>query len=309
MGTSYSIKLSPAPDASTRAMLKAQIDQRLEVINAQMSTYRPDSDLMRFNHSRSTDWQQQPAPIVELVEHSMRISRLTEGRYDITVGPLVNLWGFGNSGDRTTPPTQSEIDETMAQIGFRHLHTRNEPPALRKEKPGLQIDLSSIAKGWAVDEVVNLLKARGLDSFLVEIGGELRAQGEKVPGRTWHIAIEQPSFDTRVLQRVIPLDDTAMATSGDYRNFFTEGGRLYSHTIDPVTGQPVQHQLASVTVLAENCTTADAWATALMAVGSPDAPKLADEHGLMALFIMRSESGLHETASRALLESGLLEED
>lgn len=308
MGTSYSIKLSPAPEEAVRTALKGDIDRRLERINSQMSTYRPDSDLMQFNRSPSTDWQQLPPEIVGLVTRANHISRLTGGRYDITVGPLVNLWGFGSSGDRTTAPAQDEVEDMLARVGFGHLHTRTEPAALRKEIPELEIDLSSIAKGWAVDEVVDILDAKGLHNHLVEIGGELRAQGEKTPGRPWRIAIEQPDFDKRSVQRVIALDNMAMATSGDYRNFFADGDRLYSHTIDPDTGQPVQHRLASVTVLAEDCTSADAWATALMAVGEPAAFELADSQGLKALFITRSGSQLQETASRALHESGLLEQ-
>jgi thiamine biosynthesis lipoprotein len=289
-----------------RTELKQEIEQRLDVINAQMSTYLPDSDLMRFNRTLSTDWQQLPPPVVGLVEQAKRISQLTGGRYDISVGPLVNLWGFGNSGDRNTPPSQQEIDEVMKRVGYRQLDSRTTPPALRKSIAGLQIDLSSIAKGWAVDEIAALLRAKGIMNFLVEIGGELRAQGEKTPGRPWRIAIERPSYDTRSVQRVIALNDIAMATSGDYRNFFTDGKRMYSHTIDPATGQPVEHRLASVTVLAENCAAADAWATALLALGDQQAPDLADSQNLKALFIIRSAEGLVEKTSRALSESGVL---
>ena len=306
MGTSYSIKLSPAPDETMRTELKQEIEQRLDAINAQMSTYLPDSDLMRFNRTLSTDWQQLPPPVVGLVEQAKRISQLTGGRYDISVGPLVNLWGFGNSGDRDTPPSQQEIDEVMKQVGYQQLDSRTTPPALRKSIAGLQIDLSSIAKGWAVDEIAALLRAKGIMNFLVEIGGELRAQGEKAPGLPWRIAIERPSYDTRSVQRVIALNDIAMATSGDYRNFFTDDKRMYSHTIDPATGQPVEHRLASVTVLAENCAAADAWATALLALGDQQAPDLADSQNLKALFIIRSAEGLVEKTSRALSESGVL---
>ena len=306
MGTSFSIKLSPAPDEAIRAKLKQEIEQRLDVINAQMSTYLPDSDLMRFNRTPSTDWQQLPPPVVELVEQANRISQLTGGRYDISVGPLVNLWGFGNSGDRNTPPSQQEIDEVMKRVGYQQLDSRRTPPALRKSIAELEIDLSSIAKGWAVDEIAGLLRAQGVMNFLVEIGGELRAQGEKAPGRPWQIAIERPSYDTRSVQRVIALNDIAMATSGDYRNFFTDDERMYSHTIDPTTGQPVEHRLASVTVLAENCAAADAWATALLALGDRQAPDLADSQNLKALFIIRSADGLVEKTSRALSESGVL---
>ena len=307
MGTSYSIKLSPAPDRARRELLRQAVERRLQTINRQMSTYLPDSDLMRFNRTESTDWLAQPEPVVQLVEQASRVSDLTGGRYDITVGPLVNLWGFGNSGERQTPPSQQAIATALSRVGHRQLETRAEPLALRKRHPRLEIDLSSIAKGWAVDEITRVLVADGQDNFLVEIGGELRAQGEKGPDRPWRIAIERPSYDARAVQRVIPLRDIAMATSGDYRNFFSADDKLYSHTIDPATGSPVRHHLASVTVLAADCTTADAWATALLALGEQGAPALADELGLMALFIIRTPRGLQEQASRALTESGLLD--
>ena len=308
MGTSYSIKLSPAPDATLGASLQRQVERRLDEINAQMSTYRPDSDLSRFNQTLHTDWQPQPEPVVALVEQAAKISQLSGGGYDVTVGPLVNLWGFGTSGNRETAPTQEEINGVLKRVGFRQLHTRKNPPALRKDVAALEVDLSSIAKGWAVDQLAELVQTQGFDNYLVEIGGEVRAQGEKSPGKPWRIAIEQPSFDARSVQRVVTLRDTAMATSGDYRNFFVDGDQLYSHTIDPQTGQTVRHRLASVTVLAEDCAMADAWATALLALGEQRAARLADSIGLKALFIVRSADGLEEKHSRALANSDLLDE-
>lgn len=305
MGTSYSIKLAPAPERAQRQALAELIDARLAEINRQMSTYLPDSDLMRFNRAVATDWQQVPAPLVELVERANRISEQTDGMYDVTVGPLVNLWGFGNAGDRDTPPSQQQIAELLPQVGYRHLQTRRSPAALRKTVADLQIDLSSIAKGWAVDQIGALLAAHGIKSFLVEIGGELYARGEKVPGAAWHVAIEQPLPDRRAVQRVIELRDMAMATSGDYRNFFSAGDRVYSHTIDPRSGQAIQHRLASVTVLADNCTDADAWATALLALGEQRGPELAEKLAIRALFIVHTGDGFREQASTALTDARL----
>ena len=305
MGTSYSIKLSPAPPVSRLDELQRSVERRLETINRQMSTYQPDSDLMRFNRSADTDWQAQPAAIVELVERASAISVLSDGRYDVTVGPLVNLWGFGNSGERESAPAADEVRETLARVGHRQLETRSRPPGLKKNHPQLEVDLSSIAKGWAVDQLAELVQSAGFGDFLVEIGGELRAYGQKAPGVPWRIAIEQPSYEARMVQRIIALQDVAMATSGDYRNFFTDNGQRYSHTIDPKTGQPVHHRLASVTVLAEECTTADAWATALLALGEQLGPDLADAQGLKALFIVRVGEGLREQFSRAWLDAGL----
>ena len=305
MGTGYSIKLSPAPRGSRLDELQRSVEKRLETINRQMSTYRSDSDLMRFNRSADTDWQAQPAAIVELVDRASAISVLSGGRYDVTVGPLVNLWGFGNSGERESAPAADEVRDTLARVGHRQLETRSRPPGLKKSHPQLEVDLSSIAKGWAVDQIAELVRSAGFSDFLVEIGGELRAHGQKAPGLPWRIAIEQPSDEARVVQRIIALQDIAMATSGDYRNFFTDNGQRYSHTIDPKTGEPVQHRLASVTMLAEECATADAWATALLALGERLGPELADAQGLKALFIVRVGEGLREQFSRAWLDAGL----
>jgi len=284
MGTSYSVKLSPAPDERARAALQRQVEQRLQVINQQMSTYLPDSDLMRFNRTGTTDWQAQPAALVALVEQANRVSELSDGQYDITVGPLVNLWGFGSSGGRDSPPTQQEIDTLLSQVGYQHLQTRLDPPALRKTVADLQIDLSSIAKGWAVDQIAELLLAQGFENFLVEIGGEVLARGEKSSGKPWRIAIEQPSFESRAIQRVIELRNMAMATSGDYRNFFVLNGVRYSHVIDPRTGYPVANGVVSASIIAPNCTIADGLATAVMVMGA--------EKGLQLVSRLENVEGL-----------------
>lgn len=306
MGTTYSVKLAPAPPAERRAALQQEIEALLDRVNRQMSTYIADSDLMRFNASPSTDWQPVPDGLVELVGRAHSISEQTGGAYDVTVGPLVNLWGFGNAGRRDTPPTADEIVATLPRVGFRHLEARRTPPALRKAVPGLEVDLSSIAKGWAVDRIGMLLEAEGLGDYLVEIGGDLRARGSKGPGRPWRIAIEQPDEERRAVHQVLELRDAALATSGDYRNFFEDGGRRFNHTIDPRSGQTVRHRLASVSVVAADCTEADAWATALMALGEVEAPALAERLGLAALFIVRGEQGLEtrQTAPMAALLNG-----
>ncbi len=300
MGTSYSVKIAPPPDAAERDVLARLIDARLAAINRQMSTYLEDSDLMRFNRAATTEWQPAPTAVIELVERARRISELSDGMYDITVGPLVNLWGFGNAGSRETPPTEQQIRELLPRIGYRHLDTRSTPPALRKAVAGLQIDLSSIAKGWAVDQIAELLVNRGIENFVVEIGGEVYAHGEKRAGHPWRIAIERPSEGEHAVLRVVPLRGQAMATSGDYRNFFTAKRQRYSHTIDPKTGQAIRHQLAAVTVFADHCTEADAWATALMALGDEHGPAVAESQGLLALFVVRTPDGVREQPSAAL---------
>jgi thiamine biosynthesis lipoprotein len=307
MGTTYSIKLAQAPGAASRGALQQRVEQRLAEIDRQMSTYRTDSDLMRFNRTQSTDWQSVPARLVELIDQANRISGLTDGSYDVTVGPLVNLWGFGSSASRTTPPPADEIASALRRTGYRHLAVRRSPPAMRKAVAALEVDLSSIAKGWAVDQLAALLKDAGLGNFLVEIGGELRAVGEKSPGTPWRVAIERPATDRRAVHRVIALRDMAVASSGDYRNFFEDDGQRYSHTIDPATGRPVRHRLAAVTVFADRCAEADAWATALLALGERRGPQLAAELGLRAMFIVRDDLGLREQISPALGRAALLD--
>lgn len=306
MGTTYSVKLSPPPDTATGERLQQQIEQRLEAINRQMSTYVPDSDLSRFNDSPSTAWQSVPAALASLTDRALLIGQHSGGVYDVTVGPLVDLWGFGSEGRRDTPPAAARIAERLAVVGAEHLQVRQKPPAIRKSVGGVRIDLSSIAKGWAVDRIGELLSGSGIDNYLVEIGGEVLTRGEKTPGTPWAVAVESPLVGRRQPFRVVALRDMAMATSGDYRNFFDSGGRRYSHTIDPRTGQAFQHRLASVTVIADQCADADAWATALMAAGDVAAPALAERYALKALFLIRDGDGFREQHSRALNASGLI---
>lgn len=300
MGTTFSVQLTPAPPVSEQQRLQAAIIQRLDAINAVMSTYLPDSAISAFNRSQSTDWQTQPRELVALVAQARSVSEATAGRYDITVGPLIELWGFGASGRRAEPPTADAIATRLADVGYRSLDIRDEPPALRKASPGLQIDLSSIAKGWAVDEISGFLDNQGFGNHLVEIGGELISKGRKASDRPWRVAVERPHVNSRIVQRVVPISDLAMASSGDYRNFFEADGERYSHTIDPSTGASVRHRLAAVSVFAASCSYADAWATALMALGDEDGPALADALGIQALFLVRRGDDIEERASTAL---------
>ena len=304
MGTTYSVKVYPPPPADIAHRLQRRIAQRLDEINRQMSTYQPDSDLMRFNHNPSTEWQAVPAAVAHLVSQAAAISAATDGMYDVTAGPLVNLWGFGNRGRRETPPAEEEIASALSRVGYHLVEVRDSPPALRKHVGGVEIDLSSIAKGWAVDELASLLDAEQLANYLVEIGGELRTRGSKGDDVPWRVAVERPVAAVREVQHLVALGDAAMATSGDYRNYFDVDGKRFAHTIDPHTGQPVHHALASVSVIAERCADADAWATALMALGEQRAPATAERLGLEALFIVRDGDGFREIESSAWRASG-----
>lgn len=302
MGTSYSIKLIELPAGQTPETLQAALDARLERINDLMSTYRPSSALSRFNASRSTDWQSVDAELAHLVEQARSIHALSDGAFDVTVGPLVDLWGFGPRMQAFQIPEDHHIESARARIGTEKLSVSLDPPALRKDHPALELDLSAIAKGYGVDQIAVLLDGLGLSDYLVEIGGELRARGHKPDGRPWRIAIERPTAGSREVYRVIALEDAAMATSGDYRNFHEIDGRLYSHTIDPATGRPVEHTLASVTVIAADCARADALATALLVLGPSRGFELAESNGIAAFFVSRQDNQLGDRETTAFTQ-------
>lgn len=291
MGTSYSVQVVDPPPALDQTALAGDIEARLDRINALMSTYRPDSELSRFNAGESEDWFSVSPELVAVVLAAQGVSRASDGAFDVTVGPLVNLWGFGPSPTAEALPAGSEIQAALARVGWQHLRVRAQPPALNKARAGLEVDLSAIAKGYAVDQLAALLKSQGIADYLVEIGGELRARGLNGRGLPWQIAIERPEAGRRAVFRVVALRDQGMATSGDYRNFVEIDGVHYSHTIDPKTGRPVGHRLASVTVIAESTMRADAWATALLVLGPERGLALAERQGLAALFIEHADPG------------------
>jgi thiamine biosynthesis lipoprotein len=297
MGTRYSIMVTALPPSFTLTSLKARIDEALEKLNDQMSTYRPDSEVSRFNRSSGGDWFPVAPDTVRVVRQALETSRATGGAFDITVGPLVNLWGFGPRKKERTVPAERAIRETLQQIGYRYLETRDSPPSLKKKIDAIQVDLSAIAKGYGVDLVSTLLLELGTTGFLVEIGGEIRTHGVKADGSPWRLGIEKPlAGETEVIER-LKVTDAALATSGDYRNFFTHEGKRLSHTIDPRTGRPVEHALGSVTVVAGTCMEADAWATALMVLGPQEGFDKACEENLAAFFIVRTEDGFQTNAT------------
>lgn len=294
MGTGYSIQVVDLPEEIELELLRDNIETELELVNALMSTYREDSELSRFNRSRSGDWFAVSPGLAELAQQALRTSETSDGAFDATVGPLVNLWGFGPEAGPDRVPSDAEIAQAQARVGYRKLSVRAEPPAVRKTEPDLYLDLSAIAKGYGVDRVAELLDAAGVANYLVEIGGELRGRGHNGRGQPWRIAVERPDPGAREVQRVVELRGGGMATSGDYRNFFERDGKLYSHTIDPETGRPVTHGLASVTVLAPRTAHADALATAFLVLGPEAGLALAESLNVAALFILRTPDGYTE---------------
>lgn len=297
MGTTYSVKLAAADTDLDREQLRIDIAAQLELLEKSMSTWMPDSELSLFNAAQTTDWFRVSLLLCAAVSDAQSISRLTGGAFDITVGPLVNLWGFGPDGMRKEPPGENQIEMLMKSVGYRRLHADCDRPALRKDLPELYVDLSAFAKGFAVDKVASLLEARAVENYLVEIGGELRLNGKNSSGMPWAIAIESPARAKRSVHTIVGLTKAGLATSGDYRNFFEHGGRYYSHTIDPRTGRPVAHSAASVTVLANAAGIADAMATALLVMGPDDGMSFAESNDLSAMFLLRSEEGIEERMS------------
>lgn len=288
MGTSYSLRWV-AVDERQVAEIKQAVEKNLSLINQQMSTYIPESEISRFNALNSIEMPVS-AELASLVKRSQSISEQTGGAFDITVGPLVNLWGFGPDGRVISAPNVDKIASIRSRVGYQKLRVSQNPPSLSKLS-NLQIDLSAIAKGYAVDQLAALLVTKGITNYLVEIGGEIKLSGIKPNGESWRIAIEAPLNSDRVAQQVLPISNIAMATSGDYRNYFEENGVRYSHTINPLTGAPIKHALVSVTVLHQNCADADALATALMVMGGKKGVEFAKRHDLAAYFLIKAQEG------------------
>lgn len=283
MGTTYHIKVVYQQLSTDPKSIQQNIDAILEDINAKMSTYRSTSELSRFN-------QMQPGSMRFshdtglVLQESLRLYRLTDGALDVSIGSLVNLWGFGPDQRPTKMPSAAMIADLKRHTGLQHLQMHPDG-RIEKRVPNLKIDLSAIAKGFGVDEVARYLMTSGATGYMVEIGGETKTYGDKGRGEPWRIAIEQPSPDTRDIAMIIESGDYAMATSGDYRNYYEVDGQRQSHILDPRTGQPVTHQLASVTVLHPSCMTADGLATAMIVMGTDAALRLANQQQLPVMLI------------------------
>ena len=299
MGTVYEIKVNSPKAIKTRDQIQLGVARVLDHIDKSMSTYNPDSELSKINQNRSSSWLPVSADLYQVLDDAIKISNLTNGAFDITVGPLVNLWGFGPEQKDKTIPSEQDIRSRLANTGYHNLALRSDPRSVSKKLPDMYIDLSGIAKGYGVDKVAEFLEGLGFLNYLVDIGGEVRVRGINPEGIPWKIGIERPVAGQRSVQRVIPLRSIAMATSGDYRNFFEVNGKRYSHTIDPKTGRPVTHNLDSVTVLNPSTAIADALATGLLVLGPTSAPELAVKHGIAAYFIVRTRDGYEEHETKA----------
>lgn len=289
MGTTYSVKLGPSVNSADLSQAATEIERELESVNAQMSTYLTTSELSRFNQQSTDDWFPVSVQTAEVVELSLQLSQQSDGAFDVTIGPLVDLWGFGATGRHARVPSEAAIRQALQSVGADKLQVRLSPPALRKTQPDLHVDLSAIAKGHGVDRVAAVLERLQFTSYFVEIGGEVRTKGKKPSGQAWHVGVELPSSSERSIERVLAVTDQALATSGNYRNYFELDGRRYSHTIDPKTGWPTEDSIVSASVLADNCALADGIATAMMSAGFDEGLAMAERQG-WAVMLERSTS-------------------
>lgn len=299
-GTTYTVTVVDPPDGVFRDQLDEAIRQRLSDIDAALSTWQDDSDISRFNHAGADQWVDVSAMLARLVQRSLSLGETTDGSFDITLKPVLALWGFGPGAvPPENVPEVAAIDQAMSATGVSGLEVRLTPPGLRKSAAETQLELSGIAQGYSVDTLRDLLTDRGLERFLVELGGELYGQGHNPDGRAWQVGVEAPVAGRRDISQVVPLDGQGISTSGDYRDFFELDGQRFSHTIDPDTGRPVTHDLRSVTVLHDSTEMADGLATALLVMGPETGMAFAREHELAVLFIRGEEDAYTSVTTKA----------
>ncbi|WJG08992.1 FAD:protein FMN transferase [Aliiglaciecola sp. LCG003] len=287
MGTTYNVKYHPDIGPSA-AETQRQIDALLVRVNKLMSTYDPTSELSLFNAHQSSEPFALSSETIFVLKEAQRLGELSEGVLDVTVGPLVNLWGFGPQARPDKVPSEQTVEQIKLQTGLDKLMVSND--SATKLIPNLYVDLSTIAKGYGVDVVAELLASLGHTDYLVEIGGEMRVAGVKSSGQPWRIAVEKPVSNERAVQTILTIGNNAVATSGDYRNYFEENGVRYSHLIDPRSGMPIQHNLVAVTVIHPSSMTADGLATALNVMGKDDALRIAQQYDLDVMLITRENN-------------------
>ncbi|MBW2187054.1 MAG: FAD:protein FMN transferase [Deltaproteobacteria bacterium] len=288
MGTSYHIKVIPTRGTQIDAkVVSEKIIERLDDIDHLMSTYKNDSEISLFNQHQENQWFRVSKETLNVIQAGQQVSKLSDGAFDMTIGNLVNLWGFGPTINLDSIPQQNKIDALIGQIGYQKLQLSAVPPQLLKTSLQVYLDLSAIAKGYAVDAIAKVLLNLNIEHFMVEIGGEIVTRGFKSENNPWVIGIQTPDAVEQSVQKRLYLTDIAMATSGDYRNYFEQDGVRYSHTIDPLTGHPINHQLASVTVVSSTCMLADAYATAIMVLGPTKGMDFANKNNIAIFMIIK----------------------
>ena len=303
MGTTYSVKVETLPlSIEKQDGIAAIIQAVLDDVDDRMSTYDTASELSRFNAYRGTAPIVVSESVIAVFVLARRISEVTGGAFDVTVGPLVNVWGFGPITVPDGAPDENEVARIRTIVGWDNIVLDGEAHTLTKVHPEIVADLSAIAKGYAVDRVADALVSEGMSTFLVEVGGEVKAGGTKHTGLGWRVAIEEPDTAARRVFRAFELQDAAIATSGDYRNFDERDGVMYSHIIDPRTGRPNPYRGSLVSVIDESAAVADAWATALTVLGPEGGRALAEREGIAAFFAVQTETGYESWATSAFRE-------
>jgi thiamine biosynthesis lipoprotein len=296
MGSTWSIKYVRHVGLPAPADVRVEVEKILAEVDRQMSTYRSDSDIERFNALPANSCQTMPDSVLELVRIGEQLSGQSEGSYDLTVEPLLNLWGFGPQSREETVPSAEALAEVWPHVGYLHLHIDGNQ--LCKDA-AVEVDFNSIAAGYAVDTIAARLEALGIHNYLAEATGELKAAGKKLDGSPWRIALEEPRNDQQVAERIVAIDGYGLSTSGDYRNYFEQGGQRYSHTFDARTGKPVSHTLASVTVIHPSALMADGLSTMLLILGPERGWDYAEKHDIGAFFVIRADTGFVTRSSHA----------
>ncbi len=295
MGTTYQITIRTNQEQTLK--LQKLIDQKLISINQLMSTYIDDSELSLINKTDSTGCQSLSAENYYVIKNALKVSQETKGKFDITIDPLIAEWGFDKKQTNDIVPSQDVIDQLLTQVGHHKIQLTEH--CLKKKISSLSINLSAIAKGYAVDEVAKLLEQVNIQHYLVEIGGETASKGLNPSLVPWRLAIEAPIEKQREIQKIFLPNGLGVATSGDYRNYFENSGVRFSHTIDPTTGKPITHNLASVTVLHNKTMLADAYATAFMVMGKEKALAFAQEHDIAIYVLVKEDNQFISTYSPA----------
>jgi len=310
MGTDYKVQVARFPEKADWKKIAEAIQNRLDTLEQMMSSHRHGSEVSRFSASANTeDWFPVSPETALVVQKAQEVAKLSEGAFDITIAPLVPHWGFGMSGgerqNRSFENLRSSALQLKEYTGYEKLSVRLDPPALKKAVPELAIDLSAIAKGFAVDSIAELLEEQKITDYLIEIGGEVRGKGKKSKDgdREWNVGIEKPTQEFSGFQLTFPLTNQSLATSGNYLQTIQIGGQQFSHFIDPRTGLPIPkgngaEELASTAVLAPNCMQADAWATAMFVLGEQKGLELADQHGIAVLFLLLDGNHVTEVPSK-----------
>ena len=300
MGTTWSLSYIEAPDQPAAQDIHSRVQGVLDSIEQSMSTYRPDSEINRYNSAAAGSWVSVSAPFLAVLQTALQVGEASNGAYDVTVAPLVTLWGFGPGEVQSEPPPPQQIENLLASVGQDRVQVR--PRTGEVLQPGgISLDFSSLAKGYAVDEGAQWLRDNGVTRFLLEVGGEMRLSGLSGRNDPWRIAIEQPESAGRSMAGALDVSDMSVATSGDYRNYFEHDGQRFSHSIDPRSGYPVAHDLVSVTVVHHSAMLADAWATALTVLGARQALAVAQTQALAVYFIRREGQGFVHSHTEHIL--------